>query len=74
MVVLEIGIFYEELSFGHYLQHYSGISRTTEIQLCQWVHHQVNCDKISPIDMKSYKFNRQMRCDQLATASSSTLP
>ncbi len=34
MVVDEMGPFYEELSFQHYLQHYSGTTRATEIQSC----------------------------------------
>ncbi len=34
MVVDEMGSFYEELSFQHYLQHYSETKGTAEIQSC----------------------------------------
>ncbi len=56
VVVPMIGVrFYDELSFRHYLQHYSGITRATEIKLCVCVHRQVCCDKISSIAVKSHK-------------------
>ena len=34
---------------GTPLQHYSGNTRTTEIQVCLWVHQQVCCAKMSSI-------------------------
>ena len=33
-------LFYEEVSFGHYLQQHSRVPRTTEIILCLWFHRQ----------------------------------
>ena len=46
MVVIEIGSFYDELSFRHCLQHYSGTTKTTEIQLWLFGHREVYCDKV----------------------------
>ncbi len=45
--------FYEELSFQHYLQHYSETKRTTEIQSCLQVHRPVCCGKMSSVAIKS---------------------
>ncbi len=50
------GLFYEELSFQHYLQHYSGTGRSTEIQSCLQIHRQICCDKMSSVAIKSYKY------------------
>ncbi len=50
------GCFMKKLSFQHYLQHYSGTTRTTEIQSCLYVHRQVYCDKMSSGAIKSYKY------------------
>ncbi len=73
MVVDEMGSFYEELSFQHYLQHHSGTTRTAERQSCLQVRRQVCCDKMSSVAIKSYKYNRRSLCDQLATVTSSRL-
>ncbi len=57
------GSFYEELSFQHYLQHYSGTKKKkSEIQSCLQVHQQVRCDKIilSSIAIKSYKYQQEI--------------
>ena len=48
MVVLEVRKGrYEEISLRYHLQHYSGTTRTIEIQLCLCVYRQIYCDKIS---------------------------
>ena len=52
--------FYEGISFRHYLQHYSGIIRSTEIQFYLWVHRPVCCNTISSITVKSYKYWREL--------------
>ncbi len=61
-------------SFQHHLQHRPHRpKRNTEIQLWQWVHRQVYCDKVS-IVVKRYNGISRLRFDQLATAFPSTPP
>ncbi len=75
VLVLQFKIDFEDFSFRHYLQHYSGTTRPTVIQLCLWIHWQVCCDKISSIAAYSYlSINGKLCFDQLPTASISTPP
>ncbi len=45
---------YEELSFRHYLRHYSGTTITTHIQLCPRIRRLVGCNEISFNAVKSW--------------------
>ena len=58
-------IFMKNFLFWHYLQHYSGATRTIETKLCLWVHQQVCCELLS----KVISINRKSCFYQLATAS-----
>ena len=64
---LNIGSFYEKISFRHFLQHYSGITRTIQRYI-------VPVGSSSSIAVKSLyiSVNGKSRFEQLVTASSST--
>ena len=57
---MKYGTFYEELSFEHYLQDYSGTIRITDILLCPWVHQHVCCDKYYQLQSKVYKYLQEI--------------
>ncbi len=56
----------EELLFQHNLQHYSRITRTTEIQLCLGARQKVCCN-VTNCYQKIASMNRKLCFDQLAT-------
>ena len=62
MIVLKIGVVFDTI-----LQHYSRITRKTEIPLCLWVHRHVCCDKTFMSYVKCHIINRNSRFEQFAT-------
>ena len=54
------GHFMKNFHFDSICTHYSWTTRTTEIQLCLWVHQQVCSDKMSSIAVKSYQYQQEI--------------